>query len=58
MRVSDPEIKVVTYAEANTFYILVHIMRNLQYRNIYDKNLRVWKNVIIKSDFMDFLGDF
>jgi hypothetical protein len=39
MRVSDPEIKVVTYDEANTFYILVHIMRNLQYRNIYDKNL-------------------
>ena len=39
MRYVDPESKKIKYDEANSFYILVHIMRNLQYRHIYDNNL-------------------
>ena len=39
MRHYNPETKKVEYDELNTFFILIHIMKKLGYRRIYDHNL-------------------
>ena len=39
LRYFDKEQNIIKYDETNAFYILVHIMKELQYRHIYDNNL-------------------
>lgn len=35
----DPATKEVIYDEENSFFILLHIMYELKYRNVYDRSL-------------------
>lgn len=39
MRYYDPETSELKYDETNSFYLLCYIMRELQYRHVYDNQL-------------------
>ena len=39
MREVDPATNEVVYDEENSYFILLHIMFNLKYRNVYDRGL-------------------